>query len=139
MLRQIVYSSHADPETHAADLSEILRCSRRNNPELGITGVLILSGRASDITYTQAIEGEDVHVALLIEAIMDDPRHSGIEVLLDHRVERRAFAGWSMGDIVVPPSMADAETVQRKILDALRGSGGPSARGLISQIALAAA
>ncbi len=139
MLRQMMYSSRARSETYETDLPEILRCSRRNNPEMGITGVLILVGEAPNITYIQAIEGEREHLDLLVDTISGDPRHTGLKILLDQEVEARAFAAWSMGGMVVPPSVADAGRIEAEVRDALCRFSGPSACTLISQIAKVAA
>lgn len=111
MLRQFVYSSHAKPETFHDDFAEILRCSRRNNPELGITGTLILAGEAPDILFIQAIEGEAHHLNLLIEAICTDTRHHALKILLDHTVPTRTFGDWSMGDMAVPLSRAEVTAI----------------------------
>ncbi|WOI57081.1 BLUF domain-containing protein [Palleronia sp. LCG004] len=139
MLRQLLYSSRAKAESFAADLPEILRCSRRNNPELGITGVLILAGDDPDIVFIQAIEGEAEHVDLLVDTIKGDPRHTDVRILLDHEVEARCFASWSMGDIVVPPATADAARVEAEVRKALANSQGPTACSLITRLAPIAA
>jgi hypothetical protein len=44
-LIQLVYVSSASKPFSAQELVVLLECSRRNNAQVGITGLLLLSGR----------------------------------------------------------------------------------------------
>ena len=43
-MRQILYTSRASEGDAGSHLPDILFCSRRNNPELGVTGILLVHG-----------------------------------------------------------------------------------------------
>lgn len=104
MVEQILYVSRAVGADFSKELPAILTCARRNNPELGITGLLVVDGSAC----LQVLEGEPEHLHPLLGMIRDDPRHTEIEVVAQRHVRARDFPDWAMG-------YADAEA----------GEGGP--------------
>jgi hypothetical protein len=75
------------------ELLEILRVSRRNNIERGITGLLLYRGG----NFIQALEGPEDAIDELIDRIYEDPRHRGVQVLLREPKQQRYFPEWSMG------------------------------------------
>lgn len=93
-MREVLYRSlpvHADFDE--SDLA-ILRVSLRNNIRDGITGYLI---RASG-QFFQALQGPDAAIAALMARIAADPRHHGLEVLIDRASDAPSpFGEWSMG------------------------------------------
>ncbi|PZX16044.1 FAD-dependent sensor of blue light [Palleronia aestuarii] len=93
MPRQILYTSRAMSNRFDRDIPEILRCSRRNNPELGLTGILVFTGS----TFIQILEGSPEHIDPVLDIISGDTRHADIRVLLDRMVEKRACGDWTMG------------------------------------------
>ncbi|MBC7415688.1 MAG: BLUF domain-containing protein [Herminiimonas sp.] len=94
MLVRLLYVSRA-VGTIAADTDTILAASRKNNPPIGITGILCHGG---DL-YLQAIEGGRNEVNKLFCKIMRDPRHGDV-VLLDYEeIVERHFSGWTMGQV----------------------------------------
>lgn len=89
----IVYVSCARGPLKKEILAAILRASRRNNPALGITGLLLYIGG----NFMQAIEGPEEQTAALMEKIKRDPRHHDLRVLATFAIEQRYFPDWSMG------------------------------------------
>ncbi len=94
MLVRLLYVSRA-VTTGVDDTESILTASRKNNPGIGITGILCHGG---DL-YLQAIEGGRNAVNKLFCKIMSDPRHCDV-VLLDYEeIAERRFSGWTMGQV----------------------------------------
>jgi len=52
---RLLYISHATREISEAQIQDILQSSRRNNPALGITGVLVHGGAQ----FMQILEGPE--------------------------------------------------------------------------------
>ena len=73
----------------------ILAASRRNNPPIGITGILCYG----DGIYLQAIEGGRDQVNRLFSKISRDPRHEHVELLHYEEIIERRFGGWTMGQV----------------------------------------
>ena len=94
MLVRLLYVSRAVGAV-ANDTDSILVASRKNNPGIGITGILCHGGNL----YLQAIEGGRNAVNNLFCKIMRDPRHCDV-VLLDYEeITERRFSGWTMGQV----------------------------------------
>lgn len=89
----LVYISSATQPFSVDDLSTLLAVSRKNNAELGITGMLLYK----DGNFMQVLEGDERTVRALYEKIGVDPRHSGEITLLQGFVDERQFSDWSMG------------------------------------------
>ena len=73
-------------------LDNILRVSRRNNLERGVTGALLFT----DGWFAQVLEGPQAAVELIFEWIVLDSRHTDIRVLYLRETEQRSFGQWSM-------------------------------------------
>jgi len=93
MLVRLMYASRATEAVGPALLGAILRSSTRNNPAVGITGVLCFSGT----TFLQVLEGGRLPVSALYNRIVRDPRHNDVLLLTYEEIEERSFASWSMG------------------------------------------
>jgi hypothetical protein len=95
MLVRLLYASRA-AETPAEGLVEaIVQQARRNNPELGVTGVLCHAG---DI-FLQVLEGGRDPVNVLYNRIVADRRHRRVTLLNYEEILERRFAGWTMGQV----------------------------------------
>ncbi len=101
MLSQFLYISTA-PTLPREELESILATSARNNPERGITGLLLFNGR----NFLQLLEGEESEVAGLMERITQDPRHSGVSVLDKRPIAERACPDWAMKRVMIAESIA---------------------------------
>ena len=95
MLVRLMYASRAVPAVDQEELVTILRQSKANNPELGVTGVLCFSGGV----FLQVLEGGRSAVNRLYNRIVTDPRHTEVELLLYEDINERRFASWSMGQV----------------------------------------
>jgi len=92
-LIQLVYNSSAAHLMDKVELLEILEVSRPKNARLQITGLLLYK----DGTFMQALEGPEEAVNSLYSTIARDPRHKGVQILLQEPIENRIFADWTMG------------------------------------------
>jgi hypothetical protein len=95
MLVRLLYASRASTPLSPEVIESILVASRRNNPALGITGLLCHSG---DI-FMQVLEGGRQAVNELYNHISRDPRHGEIVLLQYEEITERRFAGWTMGQV----------------------------------------
>ena len=92
-MHQLLYRSRATKTFADQDLQLILDAARRNNPALGVTGLLLFS----EGIFYQILEGRRKDVMYLFDKIFTDPRHNNIWLLKQQDVETRDFADWSMG------------------------------------------
>lgn len=108
---QLVYASSATHLFSPDDLVDILRASRRNNAEAGVTGALLYS----DGNFMQVLEGPEGPVTETYDRIAKDPRHRGVLPLLRQAVDERQFPEWTMGfrslDDLAAPDRAGAQTL----------------------------
>lgn len=95
MLVRLMYASRAVAAVDQEELVNIVRQSKKNNPHLGVTGVLCFSGGI----FLQVLEGGRSAVNRLYNTIVADPRHGDVELLLYEEIGERRFAGWSMGQV----------------------------------------
>ncbi len=95
MLVRLMYASRAVPAVDQEELLAILRKSKANNPNQGVTGVLCFS----EGIFLQVLEGGRSAVNRLYNRIATDHRHTQVELLLYEEIGERRFAGWSMGQV----------------------------------------
>jgi len=93
MLVRCLYASRPVEPLTDAIIESILRQSRQNNPQSGITGMLCFT---HDV-FVQVLEGGRDDVCELFNKIVRDDRHSGVRILLFEEILERRFSGWSMG------------------------------------------
>ena len=94
---QMVYASAlATSEERAAEdiLAAIIASSLRNNPALGITGMLYYDRTSMGVV--QVLEGPEAAVRGLYAKILKDPRHNGCELLSERTVKQRTHADFGM-------------------------------------------
>ncbi|WP_304166979.1 BLUF domain-containing protein [Phenylobacterium aquaticum] len=97
MLVRCLYASRPTPSIQGAALDKILEQSRKNNPALGITGLLCVS----DNLFIQVIEGGRDEVCELFNAIVRDDRHQQVRILSYEEITERRFGGWTMGQVSI--------------------------------------
>ena len=90
-LKRVIYVSEKI-DTSDDSLANIISSSKKNNPELGITGCL-LSGSNS---FLQLLEGPKQTIDKLYCKISADSRHKNISKLNDELIGERLFSSWSM-------------------------------------------
>ena len=97
MLVRLLYASRAAAPLSESMITEILEQSRRHNPALGITGILCYSGQH----FIQVLEGGRDEVCELYNALVRDPRHSEVRILVYEEIQQRCFGGWTMGQVEI--------------------------------------
>lgn len=95
MLVRLLYASRAKEPLSQEFIEAVLQASRKNNPTLGITGLLCHSG---DI-FMQVLEGGRDTVSAIYNRIANDPRHTDVILLQYEQITERRFASWSMGQV----------------------------------------
>lgn len=100
MLSQYLYISTA-PSLSRDDVEAILASSARNNPERGITGLLLYNGR----NFLQLLEGEESELKGLMLRIGNDPRHTGVSLLSNRMIDQRSCPEWAMKRMFIVESV----------------------------------
>lgn len=102
MVTQYLYISTA-PSLSREEVDSILESSSRNNPERGITGLLLYNGR----NFLQLLEGSEVELVSLMLRISHDPRHSGVSVLERRMIDEPMCPDWAMRRVLIAESVDD--------------------------------
>ena len=94
MIRQLAYISTLTgaPEERDHTLRDIEASSVRNNPRLGVTGALFVSGS----TAVQLLEGPPDAVEALYRTISTDNRHRHLRLLYDDEAPEADLVDWDM-------------------------------------------
>lgn len=95
MLVRLLYASRAAEPAAEGLVEAVVHQARRNNPELGITGVLCHGG---DV-FLQVLEGGRDAVNALYNRIVCDRRHRRVTLLNYEEILERRFAAWTMGQV----------------------------------------
>lgn len=107
----IVYVSTATDLFSDDDLPAVLTSSGKNNVLTHLTGMLLYR----DGRFLQVLEGPEVFVRGRMSTITADPRHTGVRVLLEEKIEQRRFPYWTMRYEPVSPTMANTIPGFRKM------------------------
>ena len=113
-----------------ADLASIAAAASRNNPALGVTGVLLYdAGR-----FIQVLEGPREGIYALQRRLLADTRHSELVELFEVECPVRTFSEWEMRAYRVDTHapMTSPEVVALR--DAYVGVFRPSARDFLTLI-----
>ena len=97
MLVRCLYASRPATPLTGAVLNSILDQSRRNNPGLGVTGLLCVS----DQIFMQVFEGGRDEVCELYNTIVRDKRHEHVRLLSYEEITERQFGNWTMGQVQI--------------------------------------
>lgn len=92
-------TSIIDEEKREKALLNIFESSKKWNPTLGITGVLIHGAGK----FLQVLEGPDLNVLRKFFEISEDTRHSDCQILLVSVAAELAFPNWSMAVFEAEP------------------------------------
>ena len=90
-LKQVIYVSEKTDSSDSS-LTKIFDISKKNNPEKGISGCLLIGSNS----YLQFLEGPSLAVEELYSKIKTDSRHTNVKKLHDQRIEEKLFSSWSM-------------------------------------------
>lgn len=91
-LSSITYVSTAAKQLTPEVMQALLSQSRTNNERNGITGVLAVRGE----NIFQVCEGPIDAVRELLQSLREDPRHTGMQLLLEESITDRRFSAWTM-------------------------------------------
>jgi len=109
-LFNLVYCSQVSAGVGSGDVDAIIATSRRRNPVLGITGILIFGSGV----FFQWIEGPKDEVMGLVKMIEADRRHEMMVILsTNEEIRERIFPTWDM-------ELVSAENIQEVLQDALQ-------------------
>ena len=136
MLVRCLYASRPLEPLSSAFVNNILEQSRKNNPALGITGLLCVS----EDLFIQVIEGGRDEVCDLYHAIVRDTRHAHVRLLAYEEIAERRFGAWTMGQVnlsKVNPTLL-LKYFTRAELDPFNASGGATL-SLLGELASSAA
>jgi hypothetical protein len=95
MLVRCLYASRPAKPISASLLDSILEQSSKNNPKLGITGMLCYTNGV----FVQVMEGGRDEVCELFNAIVRDDRHLDVRILVFEEIAERRFGNWTMGQV----------------------------------------
>ena len=121
MLVRCLYASRPTKGLVTSGLDGILEQSRRNNPPLGVTGLLCVA----ETLFLQALEGGRDEVCDLYNKIVRDDRHSQVRLLMYSEIGERRFGNWTMGQVNADrlnPSLL-LKYFRRPVLDPFECSG----------------
>ncbi len=109
LLYQTSYCSRAAADMDDASVARILASSHKNNPEHGITGLLVFGSGL----FFQWLEGPRWEVLALMQLLKTDARHEHMVVLSESEEAReRLFPNWDMERV-------EAEDIREVLQDAL--------------------
>lgn len=91
----MIYKSRSKGMIDSDLVESILASSTRNNPDKGITGVLM----ATETHFLQILEGEFDKLNSTFERIARDPRHEKIQIISFTELDERKFSDWAMHGI----------------------------------------
>lgn len=117
-LHAIVYVSDARDLLRPADLDRLLADATAFNRVAGVTGVLMFDGRR----FLQFLEGPEDGIASVYPRVANARSHSGLHLLCEGTIARRAFPRWTMGTRQI-----DAEVLSQIIDSPWSGFAGPPA------------
>ena len=106
MLAQLIYVSDRKETCTDQNVGKILVACKKNNPALGITGVLLYS----ETKFIQMIEGESDAVMGLYAKIKKDSRHQNAMMIAYGPIQERSFPSFPMGLRKIQGSKVDFKT-----------------------------
>ncbi|MFI3119805.1 MAG: BLUF domain-containing protein [Methylococcaceae bacterium] len=90
---RLTYASTAVTDFSPEKLVALLKICRINNITKNITGILLYAQG----TFFQVLEGDEVAVDAIFEAIKKDKRHKDVTLIEQLPITERLFPYWSMG------------------------------------------
>ncbi|MGR8932416.1 MAG: phosphate-starvation-inducible PsiE family protein [Gammaproteobacteria bacterium] len=90
---QLTYLSTPTRPMSNDDLVDILNTARLNNASLGVSGMLLFTGKE----FIQVLEGEEKIIDDLVAQIKKDPRHKNFRIIERKPIAERQYSDWTMG------------------------------------------
>ncbi|MET4275742.1 MULTISPECIES: BLUF domain-containing protein [unclassified Bradyrhizobium] len=97
-----------------AEIANIRSIAEARNPGLGLTGVLLFSGRH----FAQFLEGAEANLDIMKASICSDDRHTGLVTLQADPFDKRRYGRWALA------YSGWATHIDRILADALRKNDG---------------
>lgn len=103
---------------------DLVSNAKLRNACLAVTGALIFTGSH----FAQILEGPPDSIALILAALLKDPRHSNIYIVAHYPISTRIFAEWQMAyhgpsryvaRCVEQLLLANSQSEQRRLVDRL--------------------
>jgi hypothetical protein len=91
-LYRMVYTSARYEFSDEASVQQILESSRRNNPAIRVTGILV----HTEDRFIQILEGTLPNITALYDKISKDKRHGGSMIRYCEPTNERLFGDWHM-------------------------------------------
>lgn len=130
-IHSLIYSSRVTTDLSDDDLIDLLATSRRNNDDLGLTGVLLYrEGR-----FLQYLEGPRSALLDRVRIIAADERHTSFVTLLEEDIPQRLFPAWSMGfERLSEKSAAEIPGYRTSFSDLSEAAEEPGTRGVLHEL-----
>ena len=100
MPHTLCYVSSAKNSLTDLDIEHLFRVNKRNNTELGISGILVYNYG----NFLQILEGDKQKINVLFQKISQDSRHNNIIKLIDTSTDEHIFDGYNSGFVIVENS-----------------------------------
>lgn len=113
-LKHIIYSSRP-LGFERKTVEQILTSSQKNNPRVGVTGLLIYG---ADL-YLQLLEGPVKDLEETFSRIKSDTRHDKIRILKESVIDQRLFASWTMRPQNLKVMMWEEEDIKNGLVQNL--------------------
>ena len=113
-LKHIIYSSRP-LGFERKTVEQILTSSQKNNPRVGVTGLLIYG---ADL-YLQLLEGPVKDLEETFNRIKSDTRHDKIRILKESVIDQRLFASWTMRPQNLKVMMWEEEDIKNGLVQNL--------------------
>lgn len=101
-----MYVSYASESLTDKDLNQLLKNSRKNNENRGITGMLLYI----DGKFIQVLEGAKDDINRMYDVILTDPRHKKVSKIIEGQSLHRNFEEWTMGFKSMSVNTTDKES-----------------------------
>ena len=102
---ELIYVSTLAPAAPPTVVADIASKARHFNETNGITGLLVFDG----MHFCQQLEGSQKQVLALLERILEDPRHTHLEVVHHGPLAQRRFRNFSLAYTTTDDETALAE------------------------------
>lgn len=94
MLSHLAYISKRKPNCTDQEIENILSSCKKNNPPIGITGILLYD----DLKFLQYVEGDYKQINPLYDKIKKDDRHKDVIMVSMGMINEKIFPSWNMAN-----------------------------------------
>lgn len=91
-LTRLIYASSKTDECSDSDIEAMMASAHRNNPKLGLSGILCFNRKF----FLQCLEGPREQVNMMYNTIAADTRHRHCTLVEYTEVDMRLFDQWAM-------------------------------------------